>query len=154
MTERKPSGMGFETWIDRQVREAAERGDFDDLPGAGKPLPGADQPHDENWWVKGLLKREGLSGSAMLPESLRLRKEVEELPAVVAEMPSERQVREHVADLNARIVAWLRAPHGPKVRVGRVDADEVVAAWRATRPARRPPVVEPVVRKRRWWQRR
>lgn len=152
MTERKPAGMSFETWIDKQVREAAERGDFDNLPGAGKPLPGANLPDDENWWVKGLLKREGLSGAAMLPESLQLRKEVEELPSVVAEMPSERQVRAYVADLNVRIVAWLRAPHGPKVRVGRVDAEEVVANWRAARPVRRPPVVEPVVRKRRWWQ--
>jgi hypothetical protein len=154
MTERKPFGMSFETWIDKQVREAAERGDFDNLPGAGKPLPGANLPHDENWWVKGLLKREGLSGSAMLPESLRLRKEVEELPAVVAEMASERQVRAHVAELNVRIVAWLRAPHGPKVRVGRVDADSVVAEWRAGRQVpRAAPEPPPAPKRRRWWRR-
>ncbi|MEV4218944.1 DUF1992 domain-containing protein [Nonomuraea sp. NPDC049725] len=52
MTERKPGGMQFESWVDRQIREAQERGEFDDLPGAGKPLPGADKPYDEHWWIK------------------------------------------------------------------------------------------------------
>lgn len=31
---------GFESWIDRQIREAQERGEFDDLPGAGEPIKG------------------------------------------------------------------------------------------------------------------
>ncbi|MGV9308285.1 DnaJ family domain-containing protein [Nonomuraea sp. NPDC003727] len=42
----------FETLIDRQIREAQERGEFDDLPGAGKPLPNRDELNDELWWVK------------------------------------------------------------------------------------------------------
>lgn len=46
MTDRKPSGASFESWIDRQIREARERGDFDNLPGAGKRIPGLDQPYD------------------------------------------------------------------------------------------------------------
>ena len=39
MTERKPPGMSFTSWIDQQINEATERGLFDNLPGAGKPLP-------------------------------------------------------------------------------------------------------------------
>src|SRR5215218_2217953 len=61
MTERKPPGVGFETWVERQLREAAERGAFDDLPGAGKPIPDLDKPHDELWWVKQKLRDEGLA---------------------------------------------------------------------------------------------
>src|SRR5215468_8961850 len=38
MTERKPSGMSWETWIEAQIRVAREEGAFDNLPGAGKPL--------------------------------------------------------------------------------------------------------------------
>lgn len=35
----KPRGQkDWENWIDQQIREAQERGDFDNLPGAGKPL--------------------------------------------------------------------------------------------------------------------
>jgi DnaJ-like protein len=145
--------MSFETWIDKQIREAAERGEFDDLPGAGKPLPGADKPHDENWWVKGLIEREGLSAAGMLPESLQLRREIEGLPETVADLPSERQVREVVAGLNQRIVAWMRAPSGPHVPIGKVDVDDVVRLWRAGRP-RPTAVVQPSPPPRpRWWRR-
>ncbi|MGK5171412.1 DnaJ family domain-containing protein [Geodermatophilus sp. CPCC 205761] len=39
MTERKPPGMSFETWVDQQLAQARARGAFDDLDGAGRPLP-------------------------------------------------------------------------------------------------------------------
>lgn len=41
----------YETSIDRQLREATERGDFDNLPGAGKPLPDHGREYEEDWWV-------------------------------------------------------------------------------------------------------
>ncbi|CAM4196731.1 DUF1992 domain-containing protein [Kibdelosporangium persicum] len=152
MTERKPSGISFETWVDRQVRAARERGDFDNLPGMGKPLPGAGKPYEEDWWIKSYLKREGLTAETMLPTPLRLRRQIERLPETVRDLRSEREVRELVADLNAEIVAWLRAPSGPFIlRVGRVDADEVVAQWRANRP--KPEPVERRPEKRRWLRR-
>jgi len=31
--------MSFETWVDSQIARAREEGAFDDLDGAGKPLP-------------------------------------------------------------------------------------------------------------------
>ncbi|NKQ59295.1 DUF1992 domain-containing protein [Amycolatopsis sp. K13G38] len=155
MTERKPSGISFESWVDKQIREAAERGAFDDLPGAGRPLPGLRRPHDEMWWIKDKMRREGLSSDALLPESLRLRKEIERLPETVRALPTEQAVREVVSDLNRRIADWLRAPQpGPRVYVGPVRADEVVAGWRANRPASpspEPPAEPP--RRRRWWRR-
>ena len=49
-----------ESWIDRVIREAAERGEFDDLPGKGKPLEVLAEQYDENWWVKRWLQREGI----------------------------------------------------------------------------------------------
>ena len=54
----------YESHIDRQIREAQELGEFDDLPGAGKPLPGFGQEYDENWWLKQLIEREkmGMAG--------------------------------------------------------------------------------------------
>ena len=39
MTERKPPGTSWETWIEAQIRVAMEDGAFENLPGAGKPLP-------------------------------------------------------------------------------------------------------------------
>ena len=41
MTERKPREISFASWIDERIAEAADRGAFDNLPGAGKPHPAA-----------------------------------------------------------------------------------------------------------------
>lgn len=164
MSERKPAGVDFETWVDRKIREATERGEFENLPGAGKPLPGAgSRYHDENAWLRDYLRREGVSGDAALPPSLLLRREVERLPDTVRELDTEEQVRATVAALNRRIVEWLRVPTGPQVPVAPVDADEVVAGWRAAtagiQPAAQPTAREPQPdrvngrRARRWWYR-
>lgn len=114
----------WESVVDKQIREAAERGEFDNLPGAGKPLPDAGQPYHEDWWVQGLLRREAM------PDSPALRQEIEALPARVARLRLESSVRDIVKDLNRRI----REHAADAVRP--LDADAVVAAWRATRKAR------------------
>ncbi|MCX2732612.1 DUF1992 domain-containing protein [Saccharopolyspora sp. NFXS83] len=138
MTERKPLGMTFESWIDRQIRVAQERGAFDDLEGTGRPLPGAGRPHDELWWVKGYVEREGLSREALLPTPLQLRKEIERLPETVRELPTEQDVRDLAGDLNRRIVAWLRTPSGPPVPLATVRVDDLVARWRDDRATTTP----------------
>ena len=135
MTERKPSDISIQTWVDRQIASAQENGAFDDLPGLGKPIPPSST--DELSWVRGYLKRENLPGDALLPTPLRLRKEVERLPEALRDVRSEDAVRAIVKDLNARIMDWLRAPVGPQVPIGRVDADEVVAQWTQDRAAAR-----------------
>lgn len=45
-------------WVEQQIRVAQERGAFDDLPGAGKPLTGLGTEHDPDWWLKKLVERE------------------------------------------------------------------------------------------------
>ena len=40
--------MAYERPVDRAIREAAERGAFDNLPGSGKPLPDTG-PADDLW---------------------------------------------------------------------------------------------------------
>lgn len=163
MTERKPADIGFESWIDRQIREAQERGEFDDLPGAGKPLPDLGKRRDELWWVREKLAREGLSSENLLPTPLMLRKQTYRLRETVRDLTSEAAVREVVADLNVRIMDWLRAPSGPQITVGLVNADAVVEQWKADRaeldeaevePDQQPvDAEEPSARRVRWWQR-
>jgi len=46
MTERKPPGVSWESWFDEQIRRAREDGAFDNLPGAGKPLPDLEGGYD------------------------------------------------------------------------------------------------------------
>ncbi|MFC4061200.1 DUF1992 domain-containing protein [Planomonospora corallina] len=138
MTERKPLGAGFETWVDRQIREAAERGAFDDLPGAGKPLPGEGEPYDEMWWIKQKLEAENLAFP--LPGTLALRKEAEEARAVAVAARTEAEARRIIGEINGRIrESYRKALSGPPVHQPLLDAEEVVAEWRAAHPAEEGP---------------
>lgn len=136
---RKPPQMGFASWIDQQVAEAERRGVFDDLPGAGKPLtlrPGAPDGDYGQAWLRDYARREGVPAEEMLPTPLRLRREIERLAETAGEFRSEQEVREAAADLNRRIVEWRRIPVGPPVHVRLVNADDLVARWRAARSER------------------
>ncbi len=119
--------MQYESWVDRQIREAIERGDFDNLPGAGEPLQLDDDP---DWWIKAKIARENLE--PLLPTPLALRREVERLPEALADARTEAEVRERVEDLNRRIrESYLRPQTGPKVVVGIVNVEAVVERWRS-----------------------
>lgn len=124
------SSSRFESLVDQQIRSAQERGEFDDLPGMGKPLPGRGRPDDDLWWVRQYLEREKLPSDALLPTSLQLAREAERLPEDVRDLPSEQVVRERVRDLNRRVAEYLRAPKSPFVPVRPVNADAIVAQWR------------------------
>ena len=132
MAERKPHGVNYETWIDRQVREAMDRGEFDNLPGAGKPLRGIDDPYDEMWWVKDKLRRENVS---ILPASLALRKDAEEARSAAAQAATEGEVRRVIADINARLRDAFRRPlAGPPLNLMPFDVELVVEQWRRDHP--------------------
>src|SRR5262245_16584751 len=125
MTERKPPGTSCETWIDAQIRVAKEQGAFDNLPGAGKPLPNTGDEYDPDWWVKQLVKREEVS---ILPPSLELLRKVEKELAAIGKLDDEAAVRRRVDALNVEI-AKVNATvmEGPPTRLGTLNADKVVA---------------------------
>jgi hypothetical protein len=160
MTERKPPGLSFTSWIDQQIQEAADRGAFDDLPGAGKPLP-QHRDDDGQRWIREKLRREGVSGDELLPPPLKLRKERARLQDAVPGLASEQDVRDAVADLNRRIAEWRRIPVGPPLFVQLLNADEMISRWRAAHPpapsaaaAGARAEADPGSRPRRRWRRR
>lgn len=113
MTERKPPGVPFESWVDKQIRDAEQRGEFAQLPGAGQPLPEVtDTAYDELWWIKRKMAREGLS---VLPPALALRKEAEDALAAAYAARSERLVRKIITDVNVKLRDMMfRPPPGPR----------------------------------------
>jgi len=131
VTQRKPIGMPFESWIDRQIREAEERGQFDDLPGKGKPLPDQGKPLDENWWIKQKIESEGLA--MPLPPSLQLRKDAEVALAEARGARSEAEARRIIEEINQRIREAIRTGlSGPPLTMMPFDVDEIAADWRRT----------------------
>jgi hypothetical protein len=111
------------------------RGDFDDLPGAGKPIEGLGRHHDADWWVKQLIERERITG--VLPPALQLRKDDALLDDRLDEMSAERQVREELEDFNARVMRARYTPvDGPPLVTMPRDVEAEVERWRARRRAR------------------
>ena len=147
-----------QTWVDLQIRQAQERGAFDNLPGAGKPIEGLGAEHDPDWWLKKLVERERI---AVLPPSVALRKEDAELDDRLDRINVERDVRREVEDFNERVIrARYQLPEGPPLITMPRDVEATVDAWRerrAVRPATRAvPRTEPDAAppKRHWWNRR
>ncbi|HEY6500095.1 MAG TPA: DUF1992 domain-containing protein [Streptosporangiaceae bacterium] len=168
MTDRKPPQESFPTWIDQQIAEAERRGVFDNLPGAGKPLPPRREPDFTQAWLRDKLRREGVPTEEMLPAPLRLRREAERLTSGPLSLRSEAEVREAVAELNTRILDWRRnSTDGPPIPVPLVREDQAVAAWHEARAVQAaqaaeagPPAPSPAdpaqeAPRRRWrWRRR
>ena len=131
MPESKATGPRWESYVDRQIREAQERGHFDDLPGRGRPLRDLHHRRDDLWWVKRKLREEQLS---WLPPALELRRDRDDALDRIGRARSEEQVREIVTEINGRIRYANRMPMpGPPSTVAPLDEDQVVREWRAGR---------------------
>lgn len=143
------------TWVDQQIRQAQARGEFDDLPGYGKPLEGLGERHDPDWWVKKLVEREQITG--VLPPALQLRKDDAELDARLDRLSTETDVRREIEEFNERVRAAFYQPlGGPPLITQPRDVDATVTAWRerrAARPRSAPPPPAPDAPRRRWWRR-
>lgn len=141
-------------WVDLQIQQAMARGEFDDLPGHGKPIENLTDHDDPEWWVKQLVEREKI---AVLPPSVQLRKDDAELDDRLDRMGAEREVREAVEEFNARVMRARYSPaEGPPLITMPRDVEETVAAWverrrRTTSSAVRP--TDGPRRRKRWWHR-
>ena len=135
------------------IRDAMAQGKFDNLKYAGKPIPGLGEAYDPDWWVKGLLQRENITGLG--PKAILLRTEDAGLDARLEAQFSEKQVRDILEDFNARVVdARRQLQGGPPVVTKTRDVDAEVERWRARRAeaaAAAPPEPESG---RSWWRRR
>ena len=135
----QPSTGGMSTeersrYVDTVVDQAMRRGEFDNLPLQGKPIPGLTGTHDPDWWVKGLIERENITG--VLP-SAQLRKDDAELDGKLDLEAMEERVREIVTDFNARVVdARRQLQGGPPIVTRTRDVDEEVRSWRTRRAER------------------
>ncbi len=163
MTERKPPSMTWSSWIDQQIHEAKERGAFDNLPGAGKPLPDRGEEDFGQAWLREYVRREGVPVEEMLPPPLKLRKQADRLAKRAPGLGSEQEVRDAVAVLNQEIMDWRRIPVGPPIFVPLVDEEKMLGLWRDAHPdpspASSPPQGGPGPAdgrpaRRPWWRRR
>lgn len=141
-------------YVETAIQQAIRRGDFDNLPGAGKPIPGLGASSDPDWWIRRKIETEQLTGLG--PPALRLRVENAELEARLDELSREEDAREALEDFNRRVIeARRQLLGGPPVVTPTRDVDAEIEAW-AQRRARRTAEAEaeaPPPRARRWRRR-
>jgi hypothetical protein len=144
--------------VETAIQQAIRRGEFDDLPGAGKPIPGLGESHDPDWWIRRKIETEKLTGLG--PPALTLRVENVELDDRLDELAREQDVREAVEDFNRRVIeARRQLLGGPPVVTPTRDVEAEVAAWRERRDARVAAHAQAdsdaaPVRRHPWWRRR
>lgn len=127
---------GLAAMAENRMREAIDRGDFENLPGAGKPLPGVDGRRDLDWWLRRRMETEQVRGAG--PPALALRVEDAEMDARLDALDREASVRAVLESFNARVVeARRQLLGGPPVVTETRDVEAEVAAWRQRRERRR-----------------
>lgn len=139
--EESGTSPGFAAAVDRAafietaIQVAIRRGDFDDLPGAGKPLEGLGTHHDPDWWIRRKIETENLTGLG--PPAILLRTEDRELNDQLDLLGRESDVRDVLEDFNRRVrEARRQLRGGPPVVTSPRDVDDEVAAWAERRAAR------------------
>ena len=132
---RKPPGESWESFTERQIREAQEAGQFDSLEGSGRPIQDLDEPYDELWWVKRKLRREQLS---FVPDAIAIRREAEAVLESLADVPTEEEARALLLELNERIARTNAATWtGPPTTLAPLDVEETLRRlWRPRRAPR------------------
>ena len=142
-------------YVEVSIQQAMRRGDFDNLPGAGKPIPDLGSSHDPDWWIRRKIQTEQLTGLG--PPALMLRVESAELEDRLDALGQEDDVREALEDFNRRVIdARRQLLGGPPVVTPTRDVDAEIAAW-AQRRARRAAATAQETdasSRRRWWRRR
>lgn len=128
---RKPNGISFEKFAEQQLKAAFEAGEFQRLPGHGRPIPGIDEPLDENWWIKKKLRDEQVS---LLPPLLEAKRDIQQTRERIRTIRSETRVRVELEKLRDRVRKALDSPApSPPVYVMPVDLESELAAWRRER---------------------
>ena len=117
-------------WAEQQIIDAQRQGEYDNLPGKGKPLPGLDGNRDDMWWLKDKLKREQLDLS---PPTIVMRRKVELWWDAIETFETEDRVLREAAQLNCEIVKANATELGPLSPQPLIDIQDASARWRAKR---------------------
>src|SRR4051794_8400768 len=123
-------------YVEVSIQQAMRNGDFDELPGAGKPIENLGEVHDPDWWMRRKIQRENLTGLG--PPALTLRTEDAAMDGRLDAITSEGEVRETLDDFNRRVIeARRQLLGGPPVVTALRDVDAELERWRERRRARR-----------------
>jgi hypothetical protein len=92
---------GYQKIIEQRIREAANNGEFDNLPGQGKPL----KLEDESRIPEELrLAYKILKNANCVPPEVELRKEIMQMEDLLESIPDEKEKYRHIKKINLKIM--------------------------------------------------
>ena len=92
---------GYEKIVEQRIKEAMEKGEFDDLPGKGKPLPLEDDSHVPEDLR---LAYKVLKNADCLPPELLEKKEILQMEDMLAKIPDEKERYKLIKKINFKIM--------------------------------------------------
>jgi hypothetical protein len=93
--------FGFQKIIEKRIKEAQERGEFDDLPGRGEPLKIEDDSHIPEDLR---LAYKVLKNANCLPPELELKKEIRQIEDMLEHIPDEKEKYRQIKRINYKIM--------------------------------------------------
>ena len=92
---------GFEEIIERRIKEAQAKGEFDDLPGRGKPL----QIEDDSHIPEDLrMAYKVLKNANCLPPEVELRKDIRQMKDLLDAIPDEQEKVLQMRRINYKVL--------------------------------------------------
>ena len=92
---------GYQKIIEQRIKEANERGDFDDLPGQGEPL---DLIDDSNVPEDLRLAYKVLKNADCLPPELEAKREIRQMEDLLDNIPDEKEKYKLIKKINYQIM--------------------------------------------------
>ena len=128
---KKPPGVKTADWVEGLISDAQKRGEFDNLSGKGKPIPGLDKPYDPDWWIKQKLNDENIDFS---PEPIKLKRAAEQRIEELMKFNSQEALVNEIMGINQLIkqANSLPQPAGT-VPMPLLDEETEISRWKATR---------------------
>ena len=91
----------FEKIVERKIKEAQEKGAFDNLPGSGRPVDLEDDSHvpDDLRLAYKVLKN-----ADCLPPEIQLRKEIRQMEDLLDSIPDEKEKYRQIKRINFKVM--------------------------------------------------
>ena len=93
--------FGYQKIVEKKIKEAEERGEFDNLPGKGKPLILDDDsmiPEDLR------LSHKILKNADCLPPEIELKKEIRQMEDMLENIPDEKERYRQIKKINYKVM--------------------------------------------------
>ena len=93
--------FAFQKMVEKKIREAQRKGEFENLPGCGEPMTLEDDSHIPE---ELRLSFKILKNANCLPPELQLRKEIRQMEDMLDDIPDEKEKYRHMKRINYKVM--------------------------------------------------